>query len=304
MDIRFHTKTAFIVNYRLIFKKDGADMKNNIIFGLVFIVVTLFLFTSRQTSAQSSNGSMNMQPSVPPSGSANPNVGIDEKTGDFIPMNLQFKDEKGKIVFLKDLVNKPTIISLIFLRCRMACPMLLGGLATALGTVQLKPGEDYHSLTISFDPDDTPKIAAEAKVNYIAAVGKPYPESAWSFLTGDQKSIKEITDSVGFRFEKSEMGFSHPVGLIILSPKGKITRYLYGTSFNPFDLTMALAEASEEREGISVKKVLLYCFSYDPEEKKYVLNILRVMGTATIIFVVALFIFLVITSRRSRKREG
>lgn len=180
--------------------------------------------------------------------------------------------------------------------------MLLGGLANTVGKLGLEAKKEYMALAISFDPKDTPKIAAEAKVNYIEAIGKSFPEEAWPFLTGSKQSIRGFTDSVGFKFREDRGAFTHPVALIVLSPKGKITRYLYGMSFLPFDLAMALREASEEREGLSMNRVLLYCFSYDPEEKKYVFNVLRVVGIATLIFVVSLFVFLVISTKRMKNR--
>jgi len=231
-------------------------------------------------------------------------IGIEEKLGQTIPLDLFFYDEEGKMVKLNELITRPTIVALIFFSCRATCPMLLGGVANVLGKLQLKPGVDYSTLTISFDHTDTPEIASQAKVNYIEAIGKPYPKKAWRFLTGNKENIKRFTDSLGFRFKKERGAFSHIVALIILSPKGKIVRYLYGTSFLAFDLAMSITEASEEREGISVKKVLLYCFSYNPEEKRYVFNVLKVVGTATLIFVVALFVYLTISSKRARKRSA
>lgn len=233
-----------------------------------------------------------------------PEIGLTEKLGQYVPLDLTFYKENGKTVELDELINKPTVVALIFFSCRGSCPLLLGGLASALGKLQLDPGKDYFSMAISFDHEDTPKIASQAKPNYIAAIGKPYPEESWHFLTGNMENINKFTNAVGFKFKKEKGGFTHTVGLIVLSPKGKIVRYLYGTSFLPFDLNMALTEASEEREGLSVKKVLLYCFSYDPKEKKYVFNIMKVVGTATIAFVVFLFIYLTVSARRARKKAN
>lgn len=231
-------------------------------------------------------------------------IGIDEKLGQTVPLDLFFHDEEGKVVKLNELIKRPTIIALVFFSCRASCPMLLGGVASVLGNLQLKPGVDYSTLTISFDHTDTPEIASQAKVNYMEAIGKPYPKEAWSFLTGDGENIKRFTESLGFLFKKERGAFSHPVAIMILSPKGKIVRYLYGTSFLPFDLAMSITEASEEREGISVKKILLYCFSYNPQEKRYVFNVLKIVGTATLIFVIALFVYLTVSSKRARKRSA
>jgi protein SCO1/2 len=227
-------------------------------------------------------------------------IGIVEKLGQHVPLDVSFNNEEGNGTRLDEVVTKPAIVALVFLKCRGVCPLLLGGLAGALGNLQLIPGKDYEVLTISFDDSDTPTIASEAKKNYIAATGKPYPEKAWRFLTGDKKNIKAFTDAVGFTFRKEKEGFSHPLALVVLSPKGKIIRYLYGTSFLPFDLAMSVTEASEEREGLSINRVLMYCFSYDPQEKKYVFNVLRVVGAATLVFVAALFVYLAIGYRRAK----
>lgn len=229
-------------------------------------------------------------------------IGVEERLGLYVPLVLSFSDETGKPVRLEEIVDRPTIVAPVFLSCRSSCPMLLGSLASALGKISLRPGEAYTAVAVSFDDEDTPAIASQAKINYLTAVGSDYPEAAWRFLTGSGDAIKAFMDAMGFRFRREKEGFSHPVVLIILSPKGKIVRYLYGAIVQPFDLNMALVEASEEREGLSIKKGLLYCFSYDPKEKKYVFNTMRVVGTATIIFVAGFFIYLVVSGRRTRKK--
>lgn len=267
--------------------------------------------TSHGTTSQKQDGHVHKSSGEPTDPGPNQNrkadsdveeIGIIEKLGQDVPLDLSFVDEEGHRTRLDALVTKPTIVALVFLKCRDVCPLLLGGLAGALSNFQLTPGKDYQVLAISFDDSDTPAIASEAKKNYIAAIGKPYPEEAWRFLTGDKNNIKSFTDAVGFMFRRQEEGFSHPLVLVVLSPNGKIIRYLYGTSFLPFDLAMSVTEASEEREGLSINRVLMYCFSYDPQEKKYVFNVLRVVGTATLLFVIALFVYLTIWSKRAKEK--
>jgi protein SCO1/2 len=270
--------------------------------GTVTVKKTPTLMDNSANNTVSQNGKTHLHGPEPAKIPTAQEIGIVEKLGQHVPLNLSFHREDGKLVSLNEFIDKPTIVALVFLSCRASCHLLLGGLASAISKLQLKAGEDYSTLTISFDPEDTPSMASEAKVNYIEAIGKPYPEETWRFLTGDKETIKRFTDSVGFRFRKERGGFTHTVALIVLSPTGKIIRYLYGTSFLPFDLSMAITEASEERAGMSVKRVLLYCFSYDPQEKRYVFNVLRVVGTATLIFVVALFIYLTVSSRSARKK--
>lgn len=229
-------------------------------------------------------------------------IALDEKLGHSIPADATFLDENGKRVNLKALVDKPTIVAPVYLHCMHECPMLLTGLAEALGKMDLvQPGRDYRVIALSFDETDTPAIAAEKKKNYLKAVGRPFPESDWTFLTGDAANIRKFTESIGFRFQRDgEHDFSHPIVLVVVAPGGKIVRYLYGTSFLPFEVTMALTEAAQGRVGTTAQKVLQYCFSYDPLKKSYVFNILKVTGTVMVLFVGSFLAWLLITTKKKR----
>jgi protein SCO1/2 len=180
------------------------------------------------------------------------------------------------------------------------CPMLLNGLAVVLGQMNLmQPGNDYRVITLSFDDRDTPAFARDKKPNYLKAVGRPFPEQDWTFLTGDETDIRRFTDSIGFTFQRDgEHDFSHPVVLVVLAPGGKVIRYLYGTTFLPFAVTMALTEASQGKVGSTTSRVLQYCFSYDPQKHSYVFNILKVTGTVMVLFVGGFLVFLLKTSKR------
>lgn len=225
-------------------------------------------------------------------------IGIDEKLGEYIPLDLSFYDENGKLISLRKLINKPTIISLVYFHCPSICHPLLSGLAEALERLKLEPGKDYSVLTISFDDKDTSIESSQNKNNYIKTLKKPFPEDAWRFLTGDKSNIIKLTDAVGFKFKKEEDGFfSHTAVLITISPQGRIIRYLYGVTFLPFDLQMAITESASERIGYTAKKILLYCFSYNPKGKKYIFNILKVSGTLILFFVVLFFIYLTVKSK-------
>jgi protein SCO1/2 len=229
-------------------------------------------------------------------------IELEEKLGQYLPAEAAFIDENGREVLLGKVIDKPTIIAPVYLSCTHECPMLLSGLAEVLGKLELvKPGKDFQVIALSFDDKDTPKTAAEKKVNYIKAIGRPFPENAWTFLTGDEANIRKFTDSIGFKFQRDgEHDFSHPVTLVIVSPQRKIVRYLYGTSFLPFEVTMAITEAAQGRVGMTARKVLQYCFSYDPLKKSYVFNILKVTGTVMILFIGAFLIYLLKTSKKHR----
>lgn len=233
-----------------------------------------------------------------------PQTGVDEKLGQYIPTDLTFTDEEGARVTSKDLFKKPVILSLIYYNCRHICPALLSGISEALDAMDLETGKDFSVVTLSFDKTDTPAMAMKMKKNYVTPLKKEFRNSSWKFLTGDTENIRRLTEAVGFRFKREKEGFLHPSLLIIISPEGKITRYLYGTTFLPRDLSMAVYEASEGRTGRSVGRLLLYCFSYDPEGRKYVFNILKVAGTVTILFAITFIVYLNVSNRAFRKKRS
>jgi len=229
-------------------------------------------------------------------------IALDYKLGRYLPADAVFLDENGRQVNLRDFIDKPAIIAPVYLGCMHECPMLLNGLAEVLGKLDMvKPGRDFKVIALSFDDKDTPAIALDKKRNYLKAVGRPFPADDWTFLTGRGESIKKFTDSIGFKFQRdSEHDFSHPITLVVIAPGGKIVRYLEGTSFLPFDITMAVNEAAEGRVGSTGRRVLMYCFSYDPLKKSYVFNILKVVGTAMVLFAGSFFAYLMITTRKKR----
>ena len=228
-------------------------------------------------------------------------ITLDEKLGQIVPAGAEFRDEAGGTVRLESLLDKPLIIAPVYFHCAHVCPQLLNGLAEALGRMDLlQPGRDFRVAALSFDRSETPAIAREKKPNYLAAIGRPFPSEAWLFLTGDDKNIRQFTDAVGFKFRRDREDFSHPLVLIVLAPGGKVVRYLYGTTFLPFDLTMAVTEAAAGRTGTTTTRLLTYCFSYDPLKQSYVFNILKVVGTVMILTVVSFFIYLMVTTKKKQ----
>lgn len=225
-------------------------------------------------------------------------IGIQEKLGQTIPLDLSFSDEDGKAVTLRELITKPTILSLVYYECPGICSPLLNAEAKVLRELALKPGDDYNAITVSFNEKDTPALAKQKKANYFNAIGKPFPSNAWRFLTGDAESIRQLTEAVGFAFERDGGEFIHSATLIALSPEGKIARYLYGVGYLPFDLEMALVEASEGRVGPTINRVLKYCFSYDPEGRQYALKVTEIAGTMVTLFGAGLFIVLSVRRKK------
>lgn len=229
-------------------------------------------------------------------------LGVYEHLDEYISDDLIFTDELYNEVNLKESIDKPTILSLVYYECPGICSPLLNGLAEAMDQATMELGEDYQVYTISFAHREGPPLARKKKKTYQKLVSKGDTDSSWRFFTGDSITISRLLDDVGFKVKQEGEEYIHPGTLIVISPKGKITRYLYGsTYFMPFDLKMAIVEAAEERSGPTINKMLKYCFSYDPEGQKYVLNFTKISGT--IILVIA-FLLLGTLLIKGRKRKS
>jgi protein SCO1 len=222
------------------------------------------------------------------------NVGIDQRLNQQVPLDLQFKDEDGKTVKLGDYFHsgRPVILNLVYYTCPMLCGEELAGEASALGVLRFTPGNEYEVVSVSFNPDETPKDAAEKKQVYIDRMNEHLEHKTngegWHFLTGQQPEIKQLADAVGFRYRRdTQTGqFIHAAAIMIVTPKGKIAQYYYGVEFSPKDIRLGLIEASQDKIGTLVDQVLLYCYHYDPKTGRYgavVTNMMRVAGAATML---------------------
>ena len=231
-------------------------------------------------------------------------VGLDEKLGEYIPLDLLFQDEHGNQVSLAELVTKPTIIAPVYYRCPNVCHFLQGDLARVLPMLKLKAGEDYQVVSFSFDEREQPELALRSRDTYYAAMKNRYPQQAWHFLTGDMETIHRLTESAGYHFQRVGTEFLHPVVFFVVSPQGQIVRYLHGTHILPKDLTLALYEAKAGTVGTTIRKMVQYCFSFDPEQKTYVFNILRVSATAILTTLAIFAAFLVFGGKRGKKDKN
>ncbi len=234
----------------------------------------------------------------------NPGIGLDERLGGKIPLDISFRDETGRRVRLGDLLTGPTIILPVYYSCTNICNFLQQGLAKALPAVQREPGREYRVLSVSFDETETPQLAARYKRTYLKAMNAPFPEDGWLFLTGDAAAIRQLTAAAGYRFQRQGRDFVHPVASFVVTRDGMIVRYLYGMTFLPKDLTMALLEARDGKVGVTIRKVVGYCFSFDPTGKTYVFNILRVSATTVILSAGGFLAFLLLTGRKKRQRPS
>lgn len=231
-------------------------------------------------------------------------IGIDERLGQVVALDAVFRDEMDRPVSLRRLVQRPTLLVFVYYACPDVCSFLLYHLARTLQQLPAEPGKDYGVVSLSFDETENSELARTKKRLYFNMIERPFPDEAWKFLTGDQENIRRLTESAGFLFKREGQTFQHPVAVIVLSAEGKITRYLYGMDFLPFDLKMALFEASEGRVGPTISKVLRFCFSYDPKGRRYVFNTLKVTGSVTLTAASVFVLFLVLRGRRNRSRKN
>ena len=224
-------------------------------------------------------------------------VGVTEHLGAQLPLDAVFTDHTGRQVRLGDYLRdgKPIILTLNYYTCPMLCPLTFRSLAATMDGVKgLSPAKDYRVVTVSINPDEIPEIAAaKARETHALVAGLDDADDRWPFLYGDADSVRRLTDAVGYRYRKVGSDFAHPTVAIVLSPDGRVSRYLHGIEIPPRDLKLALVEAADGKIGASsaANALLMYCFRYDPAGKKYMLyarNIMKAAGAATAVFLAAL----------------
>lgn len=230
-------------------------------------------------------------------------IGIVEKLGDTIPLNLTFNNENNEVVSLRDLIIKPTILMFVYFDCPNLCSPLMDGVADVISKLDLTLGKDYQVITISFNTSDTPEKAKEKKVNFVQKISKEN-QKYWIYLTGAQENINAITAAVGYKYKPQGLDFAHPSVIMVLSPAGKITRYLYGLTYLPFDVKMAIIEAQKGIARPTSSKVLEYCFAYNPASKTYTLQVTRIVGILMLFIVAIGVLILVIRTRKKTKNNN
>jgi protein SCO1 len=235
-------------------------------------------------------------------------VKIEQRLNEQLPLELRFKDETGRTVELREYFKsaKPVILSLVFYKCPMLCNQILTGLLASLRAQSFNVGREFEVLTVSFDPRETPEMAAEKKLDFIGRYNRPGADKGWHFLTGDAENIRRLTEAVGFHYNYDEKTnqFAHASGIMILTPAGKLSRYFYGIEYFPKDVRLGLIEASDNKIGSMVDQLLLYCYHYDPATGRYgpvVMNIMRLGGLMTLVGIGALILIL---KRRGKRADG
>ena len=231
-------------------------------------------------------------------------LGFDQRVGQHLPADLAFRDETGRAVKLGDYFGKrPLVLALVYFRCPMLCPLTLAGLSRSLKGMSFDVGKEYDVLVVSFDPHDTAAAAAAAKRESLARYGRLDTAAGWHFLTGDAASIKRLTQAVGFRYfyDTQAQQFAHPAGIVVLTPQGAASRYLYGIEFPSRNVRLGLVEAANNRIGSPIDQVLLYCFHYDPVQGKYSAVTLNIVRLSAILCVVGLGLMIVLLRRHEHK---
>jgi len=231
---------------------------------------------------------------------------IDQKLNNQIPLDLLLRDETGKEVQLKTyLGQKPAVLALVYYRCPMLCTMTLNGMSAAFKPLKLEMGKDFDVITVSFDPRETPELAAAKKRAYVKEYGRSGAESGWHFLTGDEQSIKALADSCGFNFfyDPKTDQFGHASAIMLLTPNGRISRYFQGIEYSSNDLRLGLIEASGGKIGTRTDQLLLFCYQYDPSTGRYGLAIMRAVRIGGILTLTALASFIYYAVRRERRKN-
>jgi len=249
-------------------------------------------------------GSLDSSPS--PTGPDGPlsEVGIDQNLGGQLPLDLLFRDEEGREVRLGDYFGRrPVLLSFVYFNCPMLCSYVLEGQLKSMRALSFTAGDQFEVITVSFDPADTPERARSFKEDYAGRYDREEAAAGWHFLTGPPEAIGALTAAAGFRYKRDpESGeFAHAAGAMVVTPKGVLARYLLGIEYSARDLKFALMDASGNRIGSPVEKVLLYCFHYDPTTGRYSMAIMNILRVAGLLTVAALGLSVFLMTRRSRR---
>ncbi len=256
----------------------------------VILLLCLFVISSVQSYSQTSS-----------SPTDDVEIGVVEHLDEYLPKDISLVNEAGEKVNLTDIIDKPTVINFVYYRCPGICSPLMEAIASVMDRSDLVPGEDYQVLTISFDPTETIDLGIRKKKNYLNLMqNSEQAAKGWHFFVSDSASIARATNATGFKYKKTGVDYLHAASVTVVSPEGKITRYLNGMFFLPFEWKMAIIEASEGKSGPTLNKILRFCYSYDPVGQTYVMNITKVSGIVIMFF--AFLFLLVIVFKPKRKK--
>lgn len=227
-------------------------------------------------------------------------IGFEEKQGQYADMSTRLVNENGDTVTLKDVITRPTILNMVYYMCPGTCSPLMWGISKFIDQVDLKLGTDYQVITISFDPTERIDLGIKKKASYLSNMKDKESAKYWQFFVSDSSNIARLTNSVGFHYQLVNGQYVHPTGLIALAPDGKITRYMRGIDFLPFDIKITMVEAANGKTGPSINRLLAVCYSYDKTGNQFVFNVTKV-SAILISFVAALFLIFLVIKPGSRR---
>jgi protein SCO1 len=229
-------------------------------------------------------------------------ISFDEKQGQFAALDTKLVNENGDTVLLKDVLDKPAILNLVYYECAGTCSPLMFGVSKFIDEVDLKPGKDYEVITISFDPSEKIDLGIKKKAAYVSMMKNKEAAKDWHFFVSDSLNIAKLTKSVGFNYQKINNQYVHPTGLIALGSDGKIIRYLRGIEFLPFDIKITMVEAAKGKIGPSINRLLAVCYSYDTKGNQFVFNVTRVSAIVITFIMVLIFIVLAFSRVKLKSR--
>jgi len=232
-------------------------------------------------------------------------VGVEQKMGAQVPLDLPFSGEAGQRVTLRQYTGKPIILALVYYQCPSLCNMVLNGLLRSAKSLTLLAGQDFEIVAISFDPRETSNMATTKKASYLKSYERPGAEKGWHFLTGAELSSRGVAEAVGFRYAYDAMTnqYAHGSAIMVLTPEGRVAKYFYGIEYPVRDLRLGLVEASHRRIGSAIDQVMLYCYHYDPSNGKYGMAIMNVLRLGGLLTVATLGIFMAVMFRRDFRQR-
>jgi protein SCO1/2 len=234
-------------------------------------------------------------------------VGFDQHLNQALPLDTTFTDENGRPVHVGDYFGeRPVVLAFVYYGCPMLCLQSLTSLASTLSVLSQEPGKDFEVVNVSIDPRETPEMAREKKAHYVQRSGKPAIAKGWHFLTGTEENIRRLTKAAGFRYvwDEPTQQYAHPAGIVIATPAGKVSRYLFGIDYGPRDLRLAVLDAGQEKISSTLAKALLYCYHYNVSTGRYSLAIMRLVQLAGAATVLSLGTAIFVWTRRERRQVG
>lgn len=230
-------------------------------------------------------------------------IGIDQRLNEQVPLDLEFVDETGRTVKLREYFGqRPVLLAMVYYECPMLCTQVLNGVTGALKVMNFDVGKEFDVVAVSINPKEGPGLAAEKKKAYVERYGRPETADGWHFLTGREENIRALANAVGFRYEYDEQikQYAHGAGVELLTPSGHIARYFYGIEYSPRDIRLGIIEASEEKIGSPIDSVLLLCYHYDPATGKYGAAAMTLVRIGAVLTMLGFGVFLALAIRKER----